>query len=356
MRLGQALVRGLMYPTYGQGLFSAGSALGERAAGIPAAKSEAYKAQIAKAEALKQQQSAGMMGAYSLGVDPGQSNSTQALGALVQGAQLDPSQAIRAFEAGQAQRPKPKELSLKEEANLYQHFRPESIPNWKAGKGPLVPLGKEAKGPVSAHGKRLQDAGYKLGSDEFRSQMERYNNNLGRQTTVKEQSPLEQAEFLNDELRKDPLWKDNQDRINKLTLAENRIPDVMAGDSESIRLIERTVSELYNSDTRAASEIDRLMKGKGITRSFLDWASTALTGDISGDTKEILIDIVKDAREIAEASQKRSVGVVEDSYGSFVSPEVMDRFKATHSSSRGKPTKDYSEMTLEEMKREALSP
>lgn len=73
--------------------------------------------------------------------------------------------------------------------------------------------------------------------------------------------------------------------------------------SEQVRVIERTVSELYNSDSRAASEIDRFLRGKGIKRASIDWVSGVLTGETSTET----LNLYQEMAETVEGFSKNQL-------------------------------------------------
>lgn len=60
------------------------------------------------------------------------------------------------------------------------------------------------------------------------------------------------------------------------------------------------MSELYNGDSKASTEIDRFLEGKGIKRKFSDYMKGFLTGGVTEDT-------LKNFREIAELTNNFAI-------------------------------------------------
>ena len=89
---------------------------------------------------------------------------------------------------------------------------------------------------------------------------------------------------------------------------------------------ERTVSELYNSDSRAASEIDRLLEGRGISERFSNWAVQFLTGDVTQKTKDTLFAIIDTSKRLARNQQAMAVKSVSDSFADFVDSDVAKKW------------------------------
>ena len=215
-----------------------------------------------------------------------------------------------------------------EEADLYKNFKADSINNYINGTGVLDPLDPQDKSKVSEHAVRLQEQGLIPGTAQFKEAMSNYNDSIvsGRAKGVSYKGPLEQTSFLNDELRKHPLYKSTVNITEKVNKAESLKQGVREGDSEAIRLMERTVSELYNSDSRAASEIDRLLEGRDIKERFSNWILTLAGGDVSKDTKDTLFAIVDTSKRLARNQQAMSVKAVSDSFADYVDSDVASNW------------------------------
>ena len=97
--------------------------------------------------------------------------------------------------------------------------------------------------------------------------------------------------------------------MEKLTTASNKTLGALdlydqsdkteSSRSELLRVIERSSSDLFNGQSKAASEITRFLEGKGIKRSVQDWFTTVIGGDLSPDS-------VANLREIATLAEKFS--------------------------------------------------
>jgi len=225
-------------------------------------------------------------------------------------------------------RAKPEEL-----AGLYEKFTSDSIEVFVGGSGPLQPLAEDAKDPLSSYGKQLTDAGFVPGSAEFLSAMKSYNDAVvtGKVKGIAYKGSLEQMKFLEDALRESPhrqQFNSIVEKVNRLGAIEQDIND---GKSEAVRLLERTASELFNSDTRAASEISRLTEGKGFARTFADAISEFSGKSVTPETKQNLLDIVKAIKGVAVFYNETGVDSIINAYGSDVDESVKKRFKENNS-------------------------
>tara|TARA_R100000353_G_scaffold10176_6_gene11377 strand:+ start:4591 stop:5673 length:1083 start_codon:yes stop_codon:yes gene_type:complete len=325
-------LRAMTQPSYQEGLFTAARELGGLRGRLDEERRQAELERQEKEKLAKQRQYQANL--LSLGAS-GTFDPEMLKGALGGAAELEisPVAAAQAISAGRQMAPKrtltrseyfsknPNEL-----ANLYKNFKGESVDRFLAGTGPLQVLDdKEDAKKLSSHGQRLIEQGMIEDSDEFRQAMKDYNESLvsGKAKGMTYKGPLEQTQFLTDEFRKHPFYQSIVDQLSKVNLAESLAPGVEEGNSEQIRLMERTISELYNSDSRAASEIDRLLQGRGIKRDFADWVSTAVAGDVSPETKQALQEILKTSKIRLRAMQSAAVKSISDSYGDFVSEKVI---------------------------------
>lgn len=320
-KFSQAFLQAMTQPSYQEGLFTAAKELGGLRGRLDEERRQAEQRQYQTnllslgasgkldPETLKRQ----LDRAAELGMSP-----VAAAQAISAGQQIAPKTTLTRSEYFSKN---PNEL-----ASLYKNFKGDSIDRFLAGTGPLQVLdNKEDADKLSAHGKRLVEQGIIEGSDEFKLEMKNYNDSLvsGKARGMTYKGPLEQTQFLTDEFRKHPFYQSIVDQLSKVNLAESLVPGVDEGNSEQIRLMERTISELYNSDSRAASEIDRLLQGRGIKRDFVDWVSTAVAGDVSPETKQALQEILKTSKIRLRAMQSAAVKSISDSYGDFVSEKVI---------------------------------
>ena len=324
-------LRSLAQPSFKQGLFTAARGIGMRPQ-MQALQQQQQAEKLAEEEKLAKQRQY-QANLLSLGAS-GTFDPEMLKGALGGAAELEisPVAAAQAISAGRQMAPKrtltrseyfsknPNEL-----ANLYKNFKGDSIDRFLAGTGPLQVLDdKEDVEKLSSHGQRLIEQGMIEDSDEFRRAMKDYNESLvsGKAKGMTYRGPLEQTQFLGEELRKHPFYDSIVNQLSKVNLADSLVAGVNEGNSEQIRLMERTISELYNSDSRAASEIDRLLQGRGIKRNFADWVVTAVSGDVTQATKDALEDILTTSKIRIRAMQSAAVKSISDSYGDYVDDEV----------------------------------
>jgi hypothetical protein len=329
-RFSQAFLQGLLQPTYQQGLFEAAKGLGQTPA-------------IMDLQRQEREQKQKLADIYSTAMQPGttsvqmfqaaqqlmaQGETKEALALLAQARELQETEKQPKTRAEYfAQNPK-------DQAALYENFTAESINKYINNSGPLVPLNPEESDPLSAHGKRLIDAGYTKGSPEYIKAMKDYNDSIvsGKAQGLAYKGELEQTQFLEEQLQNNPFRSQYESILQKVNSVKAIEKNILKGDSEGLRLLERTVSELFNSDTRAASEISRLLEGRGIARNFVDRVSELAGEGMSNETKNKLIDIVKSMEELAVFYNNLSVTTISESYGQFVDEDVKNAFESRYSS------------------------
>jgi hypothetical protein len=100
----------------------------------------------------------------------------------------------------------------------------------------------------------------------------------------------------NEYLVKDPSWKSARETDVKIRRAEDLAPQVAAGNSKATGVFVRTVSEIYNADTRAASEIAELKSKGTIDQKIVDAIVSGTVGglsDLSMEQYEAIMEVAK---------------------------------------------------------------
>ena len=119
---------------------------------------------------------------------------------------------------------------------------------------------------------------------------------------------LEQINTVRKFVESNPTYKNAQERRIKIQNAQALIPEVRAGNESAVPLLERTVSDIYNTDTRAASEIDRLVQKKSWSTGFQDWLEMGFKGTLSDATVKDLEQMVT----IMDQSMSASINEIVD--------------------------------------------
>jgi len=201
-------------------------------------------------------------------------------------------------------------LSLLEAANLSKDFTSESVEKYqKTGNvNNLQKHGPKEKEEVTEFTRLVRLAGWGDDSEQSQQLHKARAESLSK-FNVQTLGPVAQLAELRDAINKTPSAKESQKSISqaqKAIATLNSVKQRMAkGEpvSEQVRVIERTVSELYNSDSRAASEIDRFLRGKGIKRASIDWVSGVLTGETSTET----LNLYQEMAETVEGFSKNQL-------------------------------------------------
>ena len=201
-------------------------------------------------------------------------------------------------------------LSLLEAANLSKNWKPESVEKYQRTRNvnDLRINEPEEKEEVTEFTRLVRLAGWEDDSEQSQQLHKARAESLSK-FNVQTLGPVAQLAELRDAINKTPSAKESQKSISqaqKAIATLNSVKQRMAkGEpvSEQVRVIERTVSELYNSDSRAASEIDRFLRGKGIKRASIDWVSGVLTGETSTET----LNLYQEMAETVEGFSKNQL-------------------------------------------------
>lgn len=187
----------------------------------------------------------------------------------------------------------------------------------------------EKKPALSTYGQMLVEQGLSPDSPEFKTAMAKRTEMMasGIEKTVQVKTPMEQVGFLNEQFTSTPMYAKGEEVKDKITKAKSAIPAVLAGKSEGIAVFSRMVSEAYNADTRAASEIDRFLSNKGILRAFPDWVKTVTTGDVTDETKANMAELLGFLTEQRLRNRIQEVDNIAESYSDFTDVGAMTRFK-----------------------------
>ena len=146
----------------------------------------------------------------------------------------------------------------------------------------------------------------------------------------------EEIDILSGSVREDPSF-DNHSKVtsqaNKLLATLKAIKERrQKGEavSELQRVAERTASELYNSDSRAASEINRYLEGKGIKRQLGDWLSGVFAGELTEETLDAIEATANTAKKFHTTEGKRildaTLGMYTGSLSEGAISAVRNRF------------------------------
>ena len=223
-------------------------------------------------------------------------------------------------------------LTLLEAANLSKNWKPESVEKYQRTRNvnDLREIEPEEKEKVTAFTKTVRLAGFADNSEEsvqlHNARAEGLSN-----FNVQTLGPIAQLAEVRDLINKTPAAKENQKSISQAQKAIVTLKSVrqrMAkGEpvSEQVRVIERTVSELYNSDSRAASEIDRFLRGKGIKRASIDWVSGVLTGETSTETLNLYQEMAETVESFSKNQLKNMASPLIETFSKDADKEVINK-------------------------------
>lgn len=122
-------------------------------------------------------------------------------------------------------------------------------------------------------------------SDHRKAMVEESNKVKKVQNTI---SPIEQVKTVTGFITNDPNYKAAKANLMKVGTGLDLMSKLTGPDanSKAATLLERTVSEAYNSDTRAASEIDRLVQNRSWSDGVSNWISNGFEGVPTAGTLE----------------------------------------------------------------------
>lgn len=171
---------------------------------------------------------------------------------------------------------------------------------------------KNETGPLTNDGKLLVESGMVEGTPEFKAAITDILKKKNTLTTV--QSPMQQRQMLTEYIQDDKQYVKAKEKLLMVGDAFNLLPSVRAGGQKETALLERTVSEVYNSQTKAVSEIDRLVSKGSWGRGMQDWINNGFQGTPSAAS----IDEYENVLSIMDTAMRGVVnGVVDTQAGIY---------------------------------------
>ena len=209
----------------------------------------------------------------------------------------------------------PSFLTAKQKGDLLDNgYNSANIESY-ARTGNTADLGvarEDVREGMNSFEKTMNAAGIEKGSEEWTDLSKKYANRLA-DGEIKTLSLSEQISMVSKDLSSNPMLKSSeknafQSRKALATIKEARnLREEGKPVSEMERVIERTVSELYNADTRSAQEIQRFLEDKGLPRTAADWFGSVLAGEITDESLNALEGL---ATLVNEISQREIDGLV----------------------------------------------
>jgi hypothetical protein len=175
---------------------------------------------------------------------------------------------------------------------------------------------------LSPEGRLLVESGMKEGTPEFKAAITNILEKKNTLTTV--QSPMQQVQMFSGFIQNNPQYKFAKSRLVKVDDGFDALALLREGNEKSRPLLERTVSEVYNSDTRAASEIDRLVTSGSVGRRMRDW----ITGGFEGTPSEATVSDYEQLLSTMDTAMRETInGVVDINaglYGDLITPKLLE--------------------------------
>mgnify|MGYP003648710792 CR=1 FL=1 len=181
---------------------------------------------------------------------------------------------------------------------------------------------KNEAGPLTNDGKLLVESGMVAGTPEFKAKLTEIINKKGTLRNI--QTPMQQVQMLSGFIQDDPQYKFAKARLVKVDDGFDALSLLRDGNEKSRPLLERTVSEVYNSDTRAASEIDRLVNTGSVGRRMRDW----ITGGFQGQPSEATVSDYEQLLSSMDSAMRDTINGVVDTnaglYGDLMTPTHLE--------------------------------
>jgi hypothetical protein len=155
---------------------------------------------------------------------------------------------------------------------------------------------KNEAGPLTNDGKLLVESGMIAGTPEFKAALKDI---IAKKGTLRNiPSPMEQRQMLTGYIQEDKQYVQAKEKLQMVDSALNLLPSIRAGAEKPTALFVRTVSEVYNSQTKAVSEIDRLISYGSWGTNMTNWINEGFTGTptaITLDEYESVLTIMDNA-------------------------------------------------------------
>jgi hypothetical protein len=209
----------------------------------------------------------------------------------------------------------PSFLTAKQKGDLLDKgYNSDNIESY-AQTGNTTDLGvpsEDVREGMTSFEKTMNAAGIEKGSEEWTDLSKKYAKRLA-DGEIKTLSLSEQISMVSKDLSSNPMLKSSEKNVFQSRKALATIEEARnlrkegKPVSEMERVIERTVSELYNADTRSAQEIQRFLEDKGLPRTAADWFGSVLAGEITDESLNALEGL---ATLVNEISQREIDGLV----------------------------------------------
>lgn len=301
-----ALSLALGSPSFGGGLFQAGQQAGQQ--GMMSGYNESVKAAQEEEQRKLAMQNKGLLSAYGLGQNPGNSNPTQALGAIQEGTGVDAAKAIEMMQAGQQQAASTEEAAQKrrvaeQKAGITRSIAADlqargqsSLAKYVASAGDMSQLptelqkqvfkrlgmtDEEALKAVSTEGKLATDMGFVPGSAAFQQKVTDLSSAVPAEgQTADRFTALSKALKTTVDLSK-------HEKIRNAIIANES-----SGMSGSEYLQESTLTDLFDSNQRAIAAISMFRGSESLYRRLRNVVSRGFTGEaieVTAEDRDALI-------------------------------------------------------------------
>jgi len=216
------------------------------------------------------------------------------------------------------------EMTPYQQAQLYSKFTSESVAaHLKNPTTPLIPLPAQGDDRRSAHAQRLVEEGLVPGTPTFQFRMNEYNKNAAN-LTAKTLSPIEQVAILNNEIRNSSTHQRTEEDIATVRRIQDTLPLLDGTNPQAFTVVSASIPMLYQTNARAASEIDSFRSRKSITSSIGDWVVLAAGDTATKETKDNLKELVTILDKSLTAQYAKEVDSVRRGYTGMVDQQLLD--------------------------------
>jgi hypothetical protein len=145
---------------------------------------------------------------------------------------------------------------------------------------------------------------------------------------------------LNDNLRQMPTYTQTLQDAASLTRMKDTLPLLDTSNPEAFTVLSASLPMLYQSNSRAQSEIDSFRSRKGITESIGDWAAKAAGGTATKETIDNMKELIGILDASITAQRAREAGSVVSAYSGIIPKETLDRWYSNQLSDVTASTED----------------
>jgi hypothetical protein len=173
----------------------------------------------------------------------------------------------------------------------------------------------------------LEEAGIPSGTPEHQQRLNNYTQSMIRLNN-REPTSVESIATLNKDLNSIPSFANTENDMASLKRINDTLPLLDASNPQAFTVVTASLSSLYNSNSRAQSEIDAFRQRKGLPESIGDWVTLTAGGTATKETKENMKELIGLLDTSITQQRIQEVSRIRNAYTGVIPANVLNNWEA----------------------------